>query len=375
MFPTHCNYSRHLVCSSIPILLLAFLFSTAAQLSAQNPANGKRLYEASCSTCHGTNGKGAEPDRTGLSIPVPDFTECVFATREPDDDWHSIIHQGGPARAFNRMMPAFGDALNPAQIDEILAHVRTFCKDRSWPRGELNLPRPLVTEKAFPEDEAVITTSIDAEDSGAVLNKLIYEQRLGSQSQFEIAVPVGALENDENWSGGIGDVAVGFKRVLYHSHKRGSIFSFLGEVVLPTGDSDKDFGKGTTIIEPTITFGQIFMASSFVQFHGGFELSTNRDKAAHEAFWRATVGKTFSEGGFGRSWSPMVEILGAKELEGGSNVQWDVVPQVQVTLSTRQHVRFNAGVRVPINETDPRSTQIMIYLLWDWFDGGLFDGW
>jgi hypothetical protein len=52
-----------------------------------------------------------------------------------------------------------------------------------------------------------------------------------------------------------------------------------------------------------------------------------------------------------------------------------MVPQVQITLNTRQHIRLNVGLRVPLNETSERSTEFVVYLLWDWFDGGFFDGW
>jgi len=30
---------------------------------------------------------------------------------------------------------------------------------------------------------------------------------------------------------------------------------------------------------------------------------------------------------------------------------------------------------VPLNDGSSRATQFMFYLLWDWFDGGLLDGW
>jgi hypothetical protein len=32
-------------------------------------------------------------------------------------------------------------------------------------------------------------------------------------------------------------------------------------------------------------------------------------------------------------------------------------------------------VRTPLTDVDARQTEIMVYLLWDWFDGGLLDGW
>jgi hypothetical protein len=71
----------------------------------------------------------------------------------------------------------------------------------------------------------------------------------------------------------------------------------------------------------------------------------------------------------------MVEVLGARELETGAKNEWDIVPQMQVSLSKRQHILFNAGVRLPVNEAQSRTTQLMFYVIWDWFDGGLFSGW
>ena len=55
--------------------------------------------------------------------------------------------------------------------------------------------------------------------------------------------------------------------------------------------------------------------------------------------------------------------------------EWDVVPQMQVTLSKLQHVMVAGGVRIPLTERDGRSTQALVYLLWDWFDGGFFEFW
>jgi hypothetical protein len=71
----------------------------------------------------------------------------------------------------------------------------------------------------------------------------------------------------------------------------------------------------------------------------------------------------------------MVEILGAKELREGGELQWDLVPQLQISLSGLQHVLVNVGARLPVNERERRSKSVMVYLLWDWFDGGLFSNW
>ncbi|HSK10233.1 MAG TPA: hypothetical protein VK911_11715, partial [Vicinamibacterales bacterium] len=108
---------------------------------------------------------------------------------------------------------------------------------------------------------------------------------------------------------------------------------------------------------------------------GGVEVPSDAGKASKEAFWRTTAGKTFSQNVFGRAWSPMFEILGAREFETGASVNWDVVPQMQVSLSTRQHILANVGVRIPVNRREGRHTQILFYLLWDWFDGPFREGW
>jgi hypothetical protein len=87
------------------------------------------------------------------------------------------------------------------------------------------------------------------------------------------------------------------------------------------------------------------------------------------------VGRSFSQHRWGRTWSPMLEAVAARELESGQTTQWDLVPQLQVTLSTRQHIMANLGVRFPVNQRAERHPQVMFYFLWDWFDGPLFGGW
>lgn len=375
-----------------PLLTLLIFFTVAAIHTNQQQSHlrgtpfagdsvetetktGQLLYKQACAACHGINGKGVTQSQLGFATPTPDFSDCNFATREPNADWIAVTHRGGPARGFSTDMPAFGEALTTEEIQLIMDHIRTLCTDDNWPRGELNLPRPLVTEKAYPEDEMVISSAIDMENEGMVMNELVYEQRFGARNQLELVVPFGFRERAGSWNGGqLGDVALGVKRALYHNLDRGSIFSVTGEFLLPTGDRATGFGKGTTIFEPFISFGQLLPAGSFLHIQSGMELPLLRDKATDEAFWRGALGTSFTEGSWGRTWSPMVEILGSRELEPGAQNHWDIAPQMQVTLNTRQHIMINVGLRIPAD--DPaRDTQLMVYVLWDWFDGGYFEGW
>jgi hypothetical protein len=112
-----------------------------------------------------------------------------------------------------------------------------------------------------------------------------------------------------------------------------------------------------------------------LQFQGVIELPFDKEKASNEGALRVALGKTFTQGSWGRAWSPMVEVLASRELESGATTHWDLVPQLQVTLNTRQHVMGNVAVRVPVNDTETRYPTVFVYILWDWFDGGFFDGW
>ena len=344
-------------------------------IEAQLPEGGQELYEIGCAKCHGSDGRGVDASLVGFTVPLPDFTDCRFASREASDDWIAVTHLGGPARGFDSTMPSYAEAFDAERIERIIAFMRGFCTDRSWPRGELNLPRPLATEKAFPEDEAVWTTFVDVEGKGAIDTQFVYERRVGARHQWEAILPIDASPSEDGapWIGGIGDVGLGWKSALWHTEA--SILSAGGEVILPTGDESRGLGTGTTIFEPFLAFARILSPNWFLQAQGGAEFPTDSEKAERELFWRGAIGRSFAAaGGFGRLWSPMLEVLGSADTDF-EETSWSLVPQMQVTLSTRQHIRVNAGVQIPVNRRDELPTRFVFYFLWDWFDGGLTDGW
>jgi hypothetical protein len=355
---------------------------TSLEKALPPDATGEQIFMSACATCHATDGRGSPPAIVGFDLPLPnghefpDFTDCPTNTVEPLGDWIAVAHRGGPVRGLDRHMPAFGDALSADQIERAVKHLWTFCDDASWPRGDLNLPRAFFTEKAFPENELVWTTAVTATGSKAVTNELVYEHRIGSRAQYEIRVPFDLRQSAPGmaWSRGLGDVELALRQTLYHSTTRGSIFAAGGAVTLPTGKEQLGLGNGFTVFEPFAMWGQIVATNGFVQVHGGYEIPSDQTRGTNEAFVRTAVGFTLAQDrGFGRAWSPMVEILAAKP--EGARGEWDIVPQVQVSLSKLQHVLLNVGVRVPLNEREGRTPQFLTYFLWDWFDGGLFQFW
>ena len=115
------------------------------------------------------------------------------------------------------------------------------------------------------------------------------------------------------------------------------------EVILPTGKEQLGLGNGYTVFEPFAMWGQMLPRNSFLQMHGGVELpsDTTHGREGSVSCARRSARRSRRTAGFGRAWSPQVEVLWARP-EGGAS-EWDVVPQVQVTLSKLQHVMVAGG--------------------------------
>ena len=155
---------------SISLTAAAVLFGAVISLSAatadsaappqSNPPaarSGEQIYRAACAACHGPDGKGNPQSRVGFDTPLPDFTECSFATPEAEADWFAIVHQGGPVRAFDRRMPSFAGALSDDEILRAVRYIRGLCGDRRWPPGHMPAiagPAPVASVLAGPRDGA-----------------------------------------------------------------------------------------------------------------------------------------------------------------------------------------------------------------------------
>lgn len=356
----------------------AVVFSQSIKQRSHNVKNGERIYKSGCITCHGDNGTGAPQTLTEFQRPdtFPDFTRCDQTTPEPNSAWKDVIVNGGPSRGFSEIMPAFGKLLTSDEIDDVIAYLRTLCHNDHWARGELNLPLPLVTEKAFPEDELVLETAVNANGAPGTTTDIIHEQRFGVHNQIEVDVPVEFQNRNQTWYGGVGDATLGVKREMWSNLRTGSILSLFGGVIVPSGNRSRGLGSGTTTFETFAAFGQLFPTNTWVQFQAGANLPLHTNIAPQTVYWRTALGQSFAaDHGLGRLWTPIVEFVADRDLVTGAKNNWDVIPQMQVTISRRQHIRGNVGYRKPFTNTGGRQGQVVFYLLWDWFDGKLTKGW
>ncbi len=367
------------------LFVLAAAWVTARAPAQDMPAavlklkSGKEIYEAACVACHGPDGKGMPDTTVAFEKPqtFPDFTRCDQTTPELDKDWKAMIRDGGAGRGFSRIMPSFGEALSSHQIDELIKYVRGFCTEKKWPRGEFNVPLAQFTEKAFPEDEVVIKSAFNSQRAPGALYDIISENTFGARTQLEVDVPIVFNRPAPGlWHAGIGDTTIGLKQVLMANLHAGSILSGFGGIILPSGNTAHGFGSGVTQFETFAAFAQLFPGESFMQLQAGTDQPTDPSKAPRSLFWRSAFGKTFRESrGVGRMWTPIVEVVANKDFLPHTTPDWDIVPQFQVTLSQRQHVRINLGASIPVTNTSDRPIQVVFYALWDWFDGSLLKGW
>jgi len=183
-------------------------------------------------------------------------------------------------------------------------------------------------------------------------------------------------DQNHTWYGGVGDTTFGLKRVMFSSLKSGSILSLQGSVIAPTGNKDRGFGSGTTTFETFASFDQLFPTNTFIQTQFGADLPRHTDIAPQSIFFNTAIGQSFAgDHGLGRLFTPMIEFVSTRDLIDGAKMDWDVVPQLQVTISKRQHVRADLGVRVPFTNTAGRPVQLVMYVLWDWQDGKINEGW
>jgi len=82
--------------------------------------DGSALFNQTCARCHGPDGRGDPIAKAQLG--VPDMTDGAWQARHSDDDIRRTVHEGSKSKK----MPPFGEVYAPAQLDAIIAHVRSF---------------------------------------------------------------------------------------------------------------------------------------------------------------------------------------------------------------------------------------------------------
>lgn len=360
--------SRLRLCS---LGLVLWVIGGFAVVTADELARGAEIFQANCAVCHGPSGQ-PDPDSPlvqGLGVVPANFADALFNSREPAGDWKNVITHGGPVLGFSDKMPAFGETLSGEDIDAVLEYVKTLGGEHDYPDGDLNLFLPVRTKKAFPEDEWVWKQRFTGQDGdNSWKNTLEYEFRLGQRWQGVLEV----THETEGGDGEFGHFEPGFKYVMRHDRKAGYIFTLGGNLGVPL-----NHGAEWELL-PYVAYGKIINDSWTFQGSGRLKLSLE-DSDHSSAEFAGIVHWVHSP--LPRAVFPALEVVAELPFERGtgpgkkSAVQVSVLPQVRIGLNKRGHVALNAGLELPLNDRERYDRRAYVYLIWDFADGGFFEGW
>ncbi|HUI25958.1 MAG TPA: c-type cytochrome [Candidatus Kryptonia bacterium] len=352
-------------------IALLVAFSIRCPTAALAEPSGQQLYQDACASCHGVDGKGA-PEGSSIAVPLPDFSDCNTVTREADADWGALATHGGAFLGMSPQMPAFGDVLAPDEIQTILDYIRGFCDDPSWPRGELNFPRPVFVTKAFPEDEAVVAPSFTQGTGERSYDaEISVETRVGARGQVELSVPLSLIDPDHRATvGGFGDLAVAYKHVLYASLPHQTIFSIATDLVVPSGDRGRGLGDGTTTFEPAVLGGNRLPGGFVLQTQFRAVLPIDVNRAARYFLYRFAL--QYPLGARKNALVPALEFESAQKIAGAFHDYTVLAPTLYVPLSKRGHLAIGFGGQIPVSDRRPFDYRLGAFFLWDYLDGGLW---
>lgn len=326
------------------------------------PTTIPEMWGAWCARCHAADGSGKVNEPTVTVVPM-DFTDCHLTTPEPNADWERAIAKGGPGVGLSSEMPGFEDSLSPEQIAGFVTHIRGFCKETGWPMGNLNFPRPIVTEKAFPEDEFLILPAISHKtESGSSLTDTalvgLFEKRIGKRAMYEIAMPLATTDFGSSRRSGLGDIEAAFKYTTYASEATARIVSVGLEAVIPNGSQEKGIGHGTFIFEPFVTAGAM-LRDWYVQAQAKVELPVDLVKAGRAYVYNLYLGRDMSAAP--DTWTFGVEL-------NGENHEVALTPQVRKGLTRTGALAGSLGVMIPLNEREEQGVRWVGYLLWEYLE-------
>jgi len=104
-------------------LLLLALFCAAAARGEADP-KAARAWKAKCASCHGADGAG-QTDQ-GKKLHVEDMTAASWQKAKTDAQLKNAIENG--AKKGDAEMEGFKDKIDAAQIDLLVAYIRTLKK-------------------------------------------------------------------------------------------------------------------------------------------------------------------------------------------------------------------------------------------------------
>ena len=139
---------------AVGLLLVGVAAGIAQSPAGAPPTDAKQLYDTSCASCHGTDGRGHGPAADALTPRPRDFTSGTYKFRSTasgslpsDDDLYRAIAHGLPGTS----MLGWKGILSEGQMRALVVYVKQFS-----PRFATERPTPVTATPAVPSSPASI---------------------------------------------------------------------------------------------------------------------------------------------------------------------------------------------------------------------------
>jgi cytochrome c oxidase cbb3-type subunit 3 len=107
-------------------LAVVSILAVSTSAAAETDVKTVRLWKAKCASCHGADGKGKT--ETGEKLGIPDMTTAAWQQKVSDAQMKTSINEGVKRAGKTEGMDPYKEKLEAAQIDSLIAYVRTFGK-------------------------------------------------------------------------------------------------------------------------------------------------------------------------------------------------------------------------------------------------------
>lgn len=341
--------------------LLCLVF--AGPLRAADVDNGRQVYDTYCTSCHGAGGRldPGSPVVQALGVTPADFSDPLFNSREPAQDWHMVAEHGGHAMGLSELMPPQGELLTDEQLEDVTLYLKSVVDTTGFPPGEMNLMLPIRTKKAFPEDEVVYVgryTDEDGEDGYKQVLEI--EKRIGRAGQVILEL----VHESQGPVSELAEVELGYKQAL--SFSTSHILSAAAVVAVPV-EADGDGELQTYLAFGTVLSPSwIFQSSLRLKFPFA-DASDGESELAGIVHYVHTP--------WPRRVFPALEVVASQPFRSSNgDLEWTAMPQARVGLTRGGHVALNLGVELPLSG-QAWDRRYYVTLLWDFADGSFFQGW
>jgi len=312
--------------------------------TGENAVRGQALFLNACAFCHGADGKGNGPIAATLAVKPSNFTDCRITAEDSVEIAEGTIREGGPYQGLSQQMPSFRFVLTEEQIADVATYMKTFCNDPDWVPGELNLPRPLLTDKAYPEQEAIFGARFGRGLENATELFGDVEYRLNGLTSLELDVNYTDMHPEGGQpDSGLGDTDISINRVVAFSRTDLWLASVGLELSLPTGSQSRGLGTGEVVWEPFVRAGwdwhQVVIQGNLI-----LEFPQKTSDVNTVIVYDVAIGRYFQPDPR-LLITPMVEFNSETSLVGSArgDTQSTILPQLRV-----QWLQWSAGVGVQV---------------------------